>query len=153
MKDEQWEYKIGGRLQGFFPMLLVLAVFGGVTVWMYLTKNAGFPIGALFTLLAVCIILGVVYRKLFCKVLIYKDHIYHQSAPGNGREYRYSEIAEAWVSMGLEQSYLNFKAADGRIYKINLLLFEDEDGADFLVKRVREIHGIRDDEGEEDDDE
>ena len=152
MRDgQQWEHKIGGRLQGFFPALLILAVFGGVTAWMYLTKNGVFPMGALLTLLAIAVVLGVVYRKLFCKVLVYRDHIYFQSAPGNGREYRYSEITEAWVSTAQDQSWLNFKTADGRVHKMYLPSFEDDDGADFLVKRVREIHGIPEDEEEDDD--
>ena len=39
MKKKQWNYQIGGKPQGLIPTLFLLALFGGLTIWLYMSHN------------------------------------------------------------------------------------------------------------------
>ena len=46
MEVDRWKYKVGGRTVGLIPALVLLAVFGGLSIWLYCSHNGAF----LFTL-------------------------------------------------------------------------------------------------------
>ncbi len=145
MENEQWEYKIGGSPRSIVPALVLLAVFGGVTLWLYLTGNSAYMITAALTAIPALLIPCIIYRSLFVKLLIGKVNFYCQTKPGNGEFYRYNEIAKAWISSKESggQSYLNYRTVDGREYKILINSCYEADGADYMIERINEIHGFK----------
>ena len=102
MKNKQYLYKVGGRIQGLFPSLFMLAIFGGITIYLHTIRHGAFLFGLLLTIIMLVIIFLSILRSIFVKVLIYEDGFYHQTKPGNGRYYKYSEISQAWQSDGKE---------------------------------------------------
>ena len=76
MKKEQWKFKIGGNAQGLIPSLFLLAVSGGSGILLYRNGNGAYLFSLFFSVLMIAILLAVVYRAAFFKVLIYKDGIF-----------------------------------------------------------------------------
>ena len=140
MKKVRWMYKIGGRLQGFVPLSVLLVVFLGVSVWMYYFNNGAFVFGALLTALILIIMLVCVYHAVFVKILIDENGFYVQTRPGNGVYIPYSRVKRAWISSGeylngAPGNSLNYQTEDGETHRFSFLPFES-DGAYYLVEQV-----------------
>lgn len=140
MKNEYWKYKIGGSLKSFIPLLILLAIFGGVSIWLHSSNNGAFIFTTFFTFLVLALSAYSIYRFIFVKVLIGEDGFYHQTKPGNGQYYDYTEIAEAWESSGQDYGgttnyYCSFKTAGGQVNKFPFFSSES-DGIDYLLMRI-----------------
>lgn len=140
MKDTKWNYKIGGNLHGLIPSLFLLALFGGLSIWLYRIKNGAYIFPLIFTALVVVILIAIFYRALFVKVYIYEDGFYRQTRPGNGRYYQYGEIKEAWVSSGkattgVNNFFCNYKTYDGQVVRFPFFL-DESDGVEHLIQHV-----------------
>ena len=106
MEERNWKYKITSRT-GLVVAAVMLALFGGVTFWLYTAHNGAFIlVGCIAALTAIAFLLSV-YSALFFKVFVDKDGFYFQTAPGNGRYYRYAEICDMWLSSGRETNAPN----------------------------------------------
>lgn len=143
MENKQWKYKIGGNLVGTILVFIMTVGMAALCLWFQKTGNGAILLGRIIlTMFAVAFVLGL-YRAIFFKVLINKDGFYHQSAPGNGRYYRYSEIRRAWISSGRETNsheatYCNYETRDGKIVRI-AITGADTDAAEYLIKRVEAV--------------
>ena len=123
-------------------------------LWFHKTGNGAIILGRIIlTVFAAAFVLSL-YRTIFFKVLIDKDGFFYQSAPGNGRYYRYSEIRKAWLSSGRETNanasiYCNYETRDGKTVRI-AITEADKDAADYLIKRVATV-AVSDATGMDDD--
>ena len=90
LKNEEWEYKIGGRFQGLIPALIFLAAFGGITFWLYKSENSAYIFTGFLTAFAVLCVLLSIYRSVFLKVLLSPIAFYYQTNPFNGKKYTYN---------------------------------------------------------------
>ena len=144
MNQEKWEHKIGGGV-GCGTILIFFMTLGmaALCFWFHKTGNGAIALGRIvLTFFSVAFFLSL-YRTIFFKVLIGKDGFYYQSAPGNGRYYRYSEIRRAWISSGRETNsstaiYCNYETREGIIVRI-AITGADTDAADYLVDRVEAV--------------
>lgn len=83
MEERNWKYKITNRT-GVIVAFFMLALFGGVTFWLYTAHNGAYIlVGGLAALMAIAFVLSI-YSALFFKVFVDKDGFYFQTAPGNG---------------------------------------------------------------------
>lgn len=142
MENKQWKYKVGGRAQGLIPSLLLFAVFGGVTIYLHLIHHGAFLFGLLLTAIMLILIILSIFRGIFVKVLLGEDGFYHQTKPGNGRYYRYSEIKEVWQNEGKELNgatgyFCSYETYEGKTVKFPFLPLESE-GIDYFIERVQE---------------
>lgn len=143
MDKKQWEYKIGGNIIGTVLCFIMLAGAAALCIWFEKTGNGAILLGRIILLaFAAAFALGL-YRVVFFKVLIGRDGFFYQSAPGNGRYYRYSELRNAWVSKergsnGAGACYLQFETRVGAIVRI-AILEADLDAADYLVESVAAV--------------
>ena len=103
LEKKQWKYKIGGGVGCGTILVFIMTVgMAALCLWFHKTGNDAILLGRIIlTMFAAAFVLSL-YRTIFFKVLINKDGFYYQSAPGNGRYYRYSEIRRAWLSSGRE---------------------------------------------------
>ena len=137
MEERNWKYKITNQT-GVIVAFFMLALFGGVTFWLYTAHNGAYIlVGGLAALMAIAFVLSV-YSALFFKVFVDKDGFYFQTAPGNGWFYRYSEIRDMWLSSGREtnarqSTYCNFETTEGK--RLRFLVY-DIDAADYMIERV-----------------
>lgn len=139
MENIKWKYRIGGNFNGIIPALIVMIIFGGVSVWLYSVKNGAFIFVSVLTALVLLIVAYSTYRFLFVKVLIGEDGFYHQTSPGNGKYYKYTEITEAWKSSGKNQNgttecYCSYKTVDGALRKFLFSSFESDELDYFLIR-------------------
>ena len=155
MEIKQWKYKIGGGVGcGTILVFIMLVGIAALCMWLYKTGNDAIILcRIILVMFAVAFVLSL-YRTLFFKVLIDTDGFFYQSAPGNGRHYRYSEIRNAWVSSGRETNgtdarYCQFETRDGSIVRI-AVTEADMDAANYIVKRVAAV-AVFDATGMEDD--
>lgn len=137
MDNEIWKYKVGGGLQWLLPVFILLAVFGGVTIWLYTTNNGAFIFLLFLTIIVLAIMVCSIYRTLFVKVLIGEKGFYHQTKPGNGHYYAYADITEAWESSGKSMNastayYCSCKTLEGQVVKFPFFSYES-DGIDYLL--------------------
>lgn len=150
MEERNWKYKITSRT-GLVVAAVMLALFGGVTFWLYTVHNGAFIlVGCIAALTAIAFLLSV-YSALFFKVFVDKDGFYFQTAPGNGRYYRYAEICDMWLSSGREtnarqSTYCNFETVEGKRLRF-LVLGSQIDAVDYMIERV-ETAGASRREGE-----
>lgn len=155
MDKKQWKYKIGGNVIGTVLCFIMLAGAAALCIWFKKTGNGAILPGRIILVaFAVAFALSL-YRVVFFKVLIDRDGFFYQSAPGNGRCYRYSELRNAWVSADKETNStstfcLQFETREGSIVRI-AILEADMDAADYLVKRVAavvpsDVTGMEDDQ-------
>ena len=92
MMKQQWKYKVGGRPQGLIPTLILLAVFAGLSVWLHVAQNGAALFTIILSIFMFVILLVVIYRAVFVKILIFEDGFFHQTKPGNGKYYSYGQI-------------------------------------------------------------
>ena len=142
MKNEKWKYKVGGRARGIIPSLFLAVLFGGVSIYLYLDKQGIFLFSLFLTVIALVLVFVCIFQAKFVKVLIGENGIYYQTKPGNGRFAAYREISEAWESSGeslngMEQHFVNYRTADGRVVRFPFYPYESE-GVHYLIKCVRE---------------
>lgn len=142
MKNGKWKYKVGGRARGIIPSLFLVILFGGVSIYLYLDKQGIFLFSLLLTAIALVLVFVCIFQAKFVKVLIGERGIFYQTKPGNGRFAAYREISEAWESSGeslngMEQHFVNYRTADGRVVRFPFYPYESE-GVHYLIKRVRE---------------
>lgn len=140
MKSKDWKYKVGTDLFSFIPLLILLLVFGGVSLWLYLIDNGAVLFTGLFTAVILLLVIYSIYRYLFIKILVYEDGFYCQTKIGNGKYYKYSDIAQAWQSQGIETNgaagnYFNFRTTDGDVIKFYFLPSQDE-GIDYILTTI-----------------
>ena len=140
MKERNWKYKINGGWPTLIMASVMLAIFGGITVWLYTTRNGAFIGGLIVT---ACMAIGFILSVcsvLFFKVFVDKDGFFCQTAPGNGRYYRYSEIRNMWLSSGRETNarqptYCNFETVEGKRLRF-LVTGQYDDAVDYMIERI-----------------
>ena len=150
MKERNWKYKINGGWPTLIMASVMLAIFGGITVWLYTTRNGAFIGGLIVT---ACMAIGFILSVcsvLFFKVFVDKDGFFCQTAPGNGRYYRYSEIRNMWLSSGRETNarqptYCNFETIEGKRSRF-LVLDPHLDAVDYMIERVEAVGSRRGDD-------
>ena len=143
MEQRNWKYKINGGWPTLIMASVMLAIFGGITVWLYTTRNGAFIGGLIVT---ACMAIGFILSVcsvLFFKVFVDKDGFFCQTAPGNGRYYRYSEIRNMWLSSGRETNarqptYCNFETVEGKRMRF-LVLGSQLDAVDYMIERVESM--------------
>lgn len=148
MQDGKWLYQIGKNTMGVVVSLIPLALFGGVAFWLYRTENPAVILVGLFTVLALALTLAGIYRLIFVKFLVGETGFYHQTRPGNGRFYRYSELQNAWSSSGTGQTgatglYVHYQLKGKppvRVYCTPI----DQDGIDYMLKQFQAYKQSRD---------
>lgn len=140
MKQRQWKYRIGARKAPVILTLIMFAVFGGLTAWLYSTNNGAFIFTGFFSAILLALVIATWHRLAFFKVLIGKDSFYYQTGPSNGKLYDYSEVEKAWVNSGEAQNrsvqdYCNIEITGGSV--IRFQFFDaDENGVDYLIRRI-----------------
>lgn len=147
IKNETWDHKIGGTLHGFIPSLILLIVFLTVSILLYNSNNNAYIFSAIFSVIGLVLVIISIYRFLFVKVLIGKNGFFHQTGPGNGKYYEYTEISEAFNSSGMSNNGINnyfftYKTTDGRIVKFSYMQFETDEVYHLLSR----INGKTDEE-------
>ena len=146
MEERNWRYKITNRT-GLIVAAFMLALFGGVTLWLYTVHNGAFIlVGCIAALMAIAFLLSV-YSALFFKVFVDKDGFYFQTSPGNGRYYRYAEIYDMWLSSGRETNaqqatYCNFETVEGKQLRF-LVTGQYDDAVDYMIERVEAVGARR----------
>ena len=143
MEERNWKYKINGGWPTLIMASVMLAIFGGITVWLYTTRNGAFIGGLIVT---ACMAIGFILSVcsvLFFKVFVDKDGFFCQTAPGNGRYYRYSEIRNMWLSSGRETNarqptYCNFETVEGKRMRF-LVLGSQIDAVGYMIERVESM--------------
>ena len=140
MEKQQWKYKISGSILSVVLSFIMLAGFGSLAIWFHLNGNGAIIIGRIIVIFAAVAFILALYRAVFFKVLIGREGFFYQSAPGNGRYYRYSEINNAWLSSGKETNstesvYCNYETMDGNTVRF-FITGADTDAADYFIKRV-----------------
>ena len=143
MEEKQWKHKIGGNLVGTILVFIMTVGMAALCIWFEKSSNGAILLGRIILVVFAVAFALSLYRVVFFKVLIGRDGFFYQSAPGNGRYYRYSELRNAWVSSGKETNststfYLQFETREGSITRI-VILEADTDAADYLVKRVAAV--------------
>ena len=143
MEEKQWKHKIGGNLVGTILVFIMTVGMAALCIWFEKSSNGAILLGRIILVVFAVAFALSLYRVLFFKVLIDRDGFFYQSAPGNGRHYRYRELRNAWVSSGKETNststfYLQFETREGEITRI-AILEADMDAADYLVKRVAAV--------------
>lgn len=140
MKKEQWKFKIGGNAQGLIPSLFLLAVSGGSGILLYRNGNGAYLFSLFFSVLMIAILLAVVYRAAFFKVLIYKDGIFYQAKPGGGAYYKFNQIKKAWQSFGMSTSGVTYRLCCIQPYEGKPIKFSffpcDSDAVDYLIEHA-----------------
>ena len=150
MEERNWRYKITSRT-GLIVAAFMLALFGGVTLWLYTAHNGAFIlVGCIAALMAIAFLLSV-YSALFFKVYVDKDGFYFQTSPGNGRFYRYAEIYDMWLSSGREtnarqSTYCNFETVEGKHLRF-LVTGQYDDAVDYMIERVEAAGASRGEDG------
>lgn len=140
MKNTQWKYKIGSGKTPVILSLVMLAIFGGVTGWLYSENNGAFLFTGLFSAILLALVTATAYRLAFFKVLIGKDGFYYQTGPGNGKFYGYTQVEKAWLHSGEAQNRAQEDYCNIEIPGIPVIRFQffyaDEKAVNYLIKRI-----------------
>lgn len=147
MEERNRKYKITGGWPTLIVASIMLAIFTGLTVWLYNTRNRAFIGGLIVT---ACMAIGFILSVcsvLFFKVFVDKDGFYFQTSPGNGQFYRYTEIHSMWLSSGREtnarqSTYCNFETIEGKRSRF-LVLGSQIDAVDYMIERVESMGNKR----------
>lgn len=140
LENKQWKYKIGSGKTPVILTFIMLALFGGLALWLHSTQNGAFIFAGLLAAVMLLSFAVTVYRFLYYKILIGKDGFYYQTGPGNGRYYEYASVEKAWISSGTQQNGVQQKYCNVVIPGIPVIRFPfyyaDSKGVGYLVKRV-----------------
>ena len=125
--------------------MIMFAVFGGLTAWLYSTNNGAFIFTGLFSAILLALVVATGYRLAFCKVLIGKNGFFYQTSPGNGKFYNYAEIEKAWLNSGEAQNRSQEDYCNIEIPGIPVIRFQffyaDEKAVNYLIKRIEATAG------------
>lgn len=137
MKD-RWKYKIGSGKTPVFLSLIMFAVFGSLSIWLYIAKNGAFIFGAMLAAVMLAVLILTVYRYFFYKVLIGRDGFYYQTQINNGAYYPYTLIRKAWISSGKnlsghQQDFCNLETPNRKVIRFQFF-YADTKGVQYLVK-------------------
>lgn len=140
MKNEEYKYKISFSPKNLILSVIMLAVFGLITVWLYIKNNGAYLFTMIFCVLFIYVLVYTLYKMLFVKVLIGENSFYYQTAPWKGKTYEYSEISEAWISAEVSSSdtghrYFNFKTPDGKTHNFSFYLYQSDE-TDYLLLKI-----------------
>lgn len=154
MKNRDWEYKITSGLSGVIISLVLLVIFGGLTIWFDISQNNAIIIGRILVIIAALAFTAALYRAMFFKVLIDKNGFFYQTAPGNGRYYNYYEVRKMWISSGKEtnaqeMTYCNFETKDGKVSRF-FFMGINSDAVDYLLERVEAAEDLGNDKANDD---
>ena len=145
MEKQEWKYKIGAGKMPVILTVIMFAIFGGLTAWLYSTDNGAFIFTGLFSVILLVLVIATVYRLVFFKVLIGKDGFYYQTAPGNGKYYDYSDVEKAWLNSGEAQNrgqedYCNIEIPGKPVIRFQFF-FADEKAVNYLINRIKVTAG------------
>ena len=140
MANIEWKYKIRSGKLPVILTVLMFAVFGGLTAWLYNTNNGAFIFTGLFSAILLALVIATVYRLAFFKVLIGKDGFYYQTGPSNGKFYDYADVEKAWVNSGeaqnrAQEDYCNIEIPGVPVIRFQFF-YADEKGVNYLIKRI-----------------
>ena len=146
LDNKKWEHKITSGLTGVILSFILLAAFGGLVIWFYVSQNNAIIIGRILVIFAALAFSLALYRAIFFKVLIDKNGFFYQTAPGNGRYYNYREIRRMWISSGKEATaqqttYCNFETSDGKTSRF-FFMGINSDAVDYLMERVEAARSV-----------
>ena len=158
MRDIEWKHRIGGGVScGTVLVFLMTAGMAALCLWFHRTGNGAIVLGRIILAIFAAAFILSLYRTVFFKVLIGRDGFFYQSAPGNGRYCRYSEIRRAWISSGRETNAVTaicliYETRGGKTVRIPIT-GADTDAADYLIERVEAVSasgvaGMEDDHGD-----
>lgn len=137
---QEWKYKIRSGKMPVILTVIMFAVFGGLTAWLYSTDNGAFIFTGLFSAILLALVIATIYRLAFFKVLIGKEKFYYQTGPSNGKFYDYAEVEKAWVNSGEAQNRAQQDFCNIEIPGIPIIRFQffyaDEKAVNYLVKRI-----------------
>lgn len=145
LEDRQWKYKIRSGKMPVILTVIMFAVFGGLTAWLYSTNNGAFIFTGLFSAILLALVIATSYRLAFYKVLVGKDGFYYQTGPSNGKFYNYAEVEKAWVNSGEAQNRAQQDFCNVEIPGIPVIRFQffyaDEKAVNYLIKRIEASAG------------
>ncbi|MGI6262062.1 MAG: hypothetical protein ACOYJR_09525 [Acutalibacteraceae bacterium] len=75
--DKESKYKIGNGKMPVILMLLMSALLGGLTLWLYKTNNGAVIFAGISDSLMELLLILTIYRLIFYKVLIGVDGFYY----------------------------------------------------------------------------
>lgn len=153
MKNTQWKYKIGSGKTPVILTLIMFAIFGGLTGWLYSANNGAFLFTGLFSAILLALVIATGYRLAFFKVLIGKDGFYYQTGPGNGKFYDYTQVEKAWIHSGeaqnrAQEDYCNIEIPGMPVVRFQFF-YADEKAVHYLMKRIEAAAKTNADEKEE----
>lgn len=140
MENTQWKYKVGSGKTPVVLTLIMFAIFGGLTGWLYSENNGAFLFTGLFSAILLALVIATVYRLAFLKVLIGKDGFYYQTGPGNGRYYAYTQVEKAWIHSGeaqnrAQEDYCNIEIPGMPVIRFQFF-YADEKAVNYLIRRI-----------------
>ena len=150
MEGKQWKYKIGSGKMPMILTLIMFALFGGLSIWLYSVQNGAFLFTGALAVATLILLGATIHRFLFYKVFIGKDGFYYQTGRKNGIYYTYENVEKAWISSGIAQNgfqeeYCNVEIENGPVIRFQFFN-NDKKGIKYLIKqaevcRSREIKG------------
>ena len=145
MENQTWKYKIRSGKMPVILTVIMFAVFGGLTAWLYSTDNGAFIFTGLFSAILLALVIATGYRLVFYKVLIGKDGFYYQTGPSNGKFYNYDQVEKAWINSGEAQNRAQQDVCNVEIPGIPVIRFQffyaDEKAVNYLIKKVETSAG------------
>lgn len=141
IENETWRYRIpGSKLGGFILLGVLILAFSGVSLWLYTSNNGGWIFTAFFALLLAAAFICGIYRYMFVKILVGTSGFYHQTRPGNGTFYPYTDILKAWsrrekTAKGGSMDCFYFQTPEGKTKRFLYMPF-DEDEIEFLLLQI-----------------
>ena len=144
MEDNQWVYQIRSGFTGTILSLVMLALFGGITYWLYTSGNGAFLFLLVLTAIMLAVFLAALYRALFYKIQIGNDCFFYQTTPSNGKRINYVEVEKAWTSSGIEHNgaesnYCNIAFPDGTVIRFPFYPIDSESVA-YLLQQIEAHH-------------
>lgn len=150
MQEDNWVYQIRkDSLAVVFP-LIGLAISGGVAIALALANNPAVFFIGLFALFMLVMTLMGLYRRFIVKFLVGENGFYHQTKPGNGRYYRYSELEKTWTAYGDGTNALYFYyqlpgKSPVRFYYNPM----DDEAVEYMLSKFRSFHPELEEENED----
>ncbi len=143
-KQEVWKYEIGTGKTPVVASVVMLLIFGGLTLWLYKTNNGAFLFAGALAGIMVLLVYLTLYRLCFYQIKIGKDAFFYQTNHKNGKIYSYHLLKKAWTSEGREQngyrsSYCNVDTGAG-VIRFSFF-YGDRKAVKYLLERVEKTAG------------
>ena len=140
MDKKQWNYIIRGRKMPVILIAILLALFGGLTFWLYRTGNGAYLFTGLFSGILLILWGATIYRRLFFRISIGRDGFSYQTHPKNETFYPYTAVKKAWIHSGETQNTFVESYCNIDIPGMPVLRFQffpaDAKAVRYLLKRV-----------------